>query len=122
MGAKICIVEDDLPIAEMYEFKLRQSGYQVSIAHDGVSGLALVEKERPDLVLLDLKMPQMTGEEMLERLRATDWGGGIRVIVLTNVSKDEAPQKLRFLDVERYIVKAHYTPKQVVDTIQEVLG
>lgn len=119
--SKIAIVEDDVPIAEMYEFKLKQSGYEVYIAHDGMAGLALIEKERPDLVLLDLKMPQMTGEEMLEKLRATDWGGAIRVIVLTNVSKDEAPQKLRFLDVERYIVKAHYTPKQVVDIVKDVL-
>lgn len=121
MATKICIVEDDLPIAQMYEFKLKQSGYTVSTAHDGVSGLALVEKERPDLLLLDLKMPQMTGEEMLEKLRATDWGSSIRVIVLTNISRDEAPQKLRLLNVERYIVKAHYTPQQVVDTIRDVL-
>lgn len=122
MAAKICIVEDDIPIAEMYEFKLRQSGYEVSIAHDGVAGLELVEKEKPDLLLLDLKLPLLLGEELLERLRATEWGSKIRVIVLTNISRDEAPQKLRFLNVDRYIVKAHYTPKQVVDTIKEVLG
>jgi len=121
MPHRICIIEDDVPIAEMYEFKLQQSGYDVYIAHDGVAGLELIEKVKPDLILLDLKMPQMTGEELLEKLRATDWGSDIRVIVLTNISKDEAPQKLRFLDVERYIVKAHYTPKQVVDTIHEVL-
>ena len=122
MGVKICIVEDDVPIAQMYEFKLKQSHFQVSVAHDGVSGLMLIEKEKPDLVLLDLKMPQMTGEEMLEKLRSTDWGSDIKVIVLTNISKDEAPQKLRFLNVDRYIVKAHYTPQQIATTVKEVLG
>ena len=121
MAVKICIVEDEHSIATMYEFKLQQSGYEVYIAGDGVTGLALIEKVRPDLILLDLMLPEMDGADLLQRLRATDWGSGIRVIVLTNISKDEAPQKLRFLDVERYIVKAHYTPKQVVDTIQEVL-
>jgi hypothetical protein len=59
---------------------------------------------------------------MLEKLRATDWGSSIRVIILTNLSKDEAPHKLRFLNVDRYIVKAHFTPAQVLSTINEVLG
>jgi len=121
MATKICIVEDERSIATMYEFKLKQSGYEVYIAGDGVSGLALIEKVRPELVLLDLMLPEMDGADLLEKLRATDWGSGIKVIVLTNISKDEAPQKLRFLNVERYIVKAHFTPKQVLHTIQEVL-
>jgi CheY-like chemotaxis protein len=66
-------------------------------------------------------MPIMNGDEMLERLRSTNWGKDIKVIILTNISKDEAPSNLRFLDVERYIVKAHHTPQQVIDIIQEVL-
>ncbi len=58
---------------------------------------------------------------MLARLRAQAWGADIRVIILTNLSKDEAPQVLRFLHVDRYIVKAHHTPKQLVDIVHEVL-
>lgn len=121
MATKICIVEDDYPIAAMYEFKLTQSGYEVKLARNGEAGLALIESMRPNLVLLDIKMPVMNGDEMLERLRATDWGSSIRVIVLTNISKDEAPQKLRFLNVDGYIVKAHNTPHQVVELIKSVL-
>ena len=67
-------------------------------------------------------MPIMDGTEMLEKMRATVWGSKIRVVILTNISKSEAPQNLRFLNVERYIVKAHYTPAQVVTIIREVLG
>jgi hypothetical protein len=55
-------------------------------------------------------------------LRATDWGSSIRVLILTNISKDEAPQALRFLRVDRYIVKAHHTPSQVIGIVHEVLG
>ena len=119
---KIAIIEDDYTIAAMYEFKLQASGFHVALAPDGQEGLALAEAYRPDIILLDLMMPNMKGDELLERLRKTDWGAKIRVIILTNLSKDEAPHGLRLLNVDRYIVKAHYTPSQVVDVVREVLG
>ncbi len=119
---KIAVIEDDYAIASMYDFKLRHSGYEVSTAPDGKLGLTIAETFNPDLILLDLMMPVMSGDEMLEKLRQTDWGAKIKVIVLTNLSKDEAPHGLRFLNVDRYIVKAHHTPTQVVDIVREVLG
>lgn len=122
MAVSIAIIEDDKPIAQMYQFKLEQAGFTAAMAHDGNEGLALIERMRPDLILLDLMMPHLSGEDMLERLRATEWGSGIRVIILTNISKNEAPQKLRFLNVDRYVVKAHHTPAQVVDIVREVLA
>jgi DNA-binding response OmpR family regulator len=121
MSKKIIVVEDDYPIAQMYDFKLRSSGYHVATAPNGKDGLELAETLRPDLILLDIMMPIMKGDEMLEKLRQTDWGAAIRVIVLTNLSKDEAPHGLRLLNVDRYIVKAHYTPAQVVDIVKDVL-
>jgi DNA-binding response OmpR family regulator len=81
----------------------------------------MCETFQPDLILLDVRMPYMNGDEMLEHVRSTEWGSRPRVIILTNISKDEAPMKLRFLNVDRYIVKAHYTPQQVVDVVREVL-
>ena len=119
---KIAVIEDEAAIANMYKFKLEHEGYEVKIAFNGEEGLVLVESFKPDLILLDLRMPVMAGDEMLEKLRSYDWGGEIRVVILTNISKDEAPSRLRFLDVDRYVVKAHHTPKQVVDIIEEVLA
>jgi hypothetical protein len=55
-------------------------------------------------------------------MRGEDWGSSIRVVILTNLSKDEAPQSLRFLHVDRYVVKAHHTPKQIIDIVNEILG
>lgn len=118
----ILIVEDEPAICEMYRFKLSSSGYTVLTAHNGQQGLELSETHKPDLILLDLRMPVMSGDEMLEKLRQTDWGANIRVIILTNISRDEAPHALRFLHVARYIVKAHHTPSQVVDVVKETLG
>lgn len=119
---KIAIIEDELPIANMYKMKLELNGYEVRVAHDGQKGLELCQDFLPDLILLDIRMPHMSGDEMLEKLRASDWAKNMRVIVLTNISKDEAPANLRFLQVDRYIVKAHHTPQQVVDVIEEVLN
>jgi DNA-binding response OmpR family regulator len=118
---KIAIIEDDVPIRQMYKFRLENDGYQIKTAGDGLEGLKLIEEYCPHLVLLDLRMPVMSGDEMLQRLREKEWGADIRVIILTNISKNEAPHALRFLNVDRYIVKAHYTPHQVTEIVKEVL-
>lgn len=118
---KIAIIEDEPDIQQMYRFRLELEGYKVQVAYDGVQGLAVVRSFRPDLVLLDLRMPVMSGDVMLERMRSEDWGSSARVIILTNISRDEAPQKLRFLNVDRYIVKAHHTPAQIVQIVREIL-
>lgn len=122
MSHVIAVVEDEPAINDMYSLKLELSGFKVVTAGNGQEGLELIEKHKPDLVLLDLKMPIMTGEEMLEKLRQTDWGAEIKVIVLTNISRDEAPQSLKLLNIDRYIVKAHYTPAQVIKEVKQVLG
>ena len=121
MAVKIAVIEDDASIAQMYQFKLQLSNFDVQCAYDGAEGLKLAKDFLPDLILLDVKMPVMGGVEMLERLRAEDWGQNMRVIILTNISRDEAPQVLRFLNVDRYIVKAHHTPQQVLNIVREVL-
>lgn len=118
---KILIVEDEYSIARMYKYKFEASGLNVKIAENGIEGLSSAEAFQPDIILLDLKMPYMTGEEMLKKLRAEDWGKNIKVVILTNISKDEAPSSIRPLNVERYIVKAHSTPKQVLEVVNEIL-
>ena len=119
---KIVVVEDEPSINDMYRMKLRLSGFDVQTAFNGEEGLRVIESHEPDLILLDLRMPVMSGDVMLEKLRETDKGADIRVIILTNISRDEAPHNLRFLHVDRYIVKAHHTPTQVIDVVKDVLG
>lgn len=118
---KITIVEDDKAIRDMYRYKLEAEGYEISEAEDGKIGKEIIEKEKPDLVLLDIKMPGMPGNEVLRWLRSTEWSNETKVIVLTNISKSEAPADFRVLNVSQYIVKAQYTPNQVLDIIKQVL-
>lgn len=119
---KIAVIEDEPSICEMYRLKLHSAGYNVKTAFNGQEGLDLLKDFKPELILLDLKMPVMSGEEMLAKLRETDWGADIRVIILTNISRDEAPKNLQFLGIDRYIVKAHYTPAQVLEVVEQILG
>ncbi len=125
MSATILIVEDDEPIRQMYAAKLRLHHYNVLTAENGAVGLELFEQHHPDLILLDIMMPRMSGDEMLQRLREKEYEDNktelTKVIVLTNISRDEAPPSLRFLKVEQFIVKAQYTPSQVLSIIQEIL-
>ena len=118
---KIAIIEDDPTINQMYRMKFEANGFDVQLASDGERGVALVESFRPDLILLDMQMPVMTGNEALKKIRAEDWGKDIPVIVLTNMGEEESPKELRDLNIESYIVKADLTPSQVVDRVKETL-
>lgn len=120
--AKIAIVEDDLAISQMYSIKFETEGYQVESADNGRLGLELIEKMRPDIILLDLMMPEMNGDEVLVALRKTDWGKNIKVIILTNMGEQEAPEILKTLNVSAFIVKADMTPKQVAELVKSKLG
>ena len=119
---KIAIVEDDEAISQMYRIKFEAEGYTVETAANGKLGLALAEEMRPDIMLLDLMMPIMDGEEMLKRMRKTDWGKKIKVIILTNRGEQEIPDSIRHAGVEAIILKAAMTPRQVAILVKQKLG
>lgn len=118
---KIAIIEDDHSILEMYTLKFEVEDFVVVTALDGEAGLELIEETKPDLILLDLMMPKMDGAHMLKELRNKPWGKNIPVIILTNISGDEAPEILSELNVIDYIIKANSTPQAVLDKVKSVL-
>lgn len=122
MAKKVAIVEDDIAISQMYRIKFESEGYQVQTAENGKLGLELAEVFKPDIILLDLMMPEMTGDEMLTELRKKPWGKDILVIVLTNMGQEEAPKTLQGLDVNSFIVKAEMTPRQVAERVKQALA
>ena len=122
MAAKIAIIEDDQAISQMYRFKFEAEGYQVETAENGQLGFQLAEALKPDIILLDLMMPIMNGEDMLEKLRATPWGRNIKVVILTNKGEQEIPAKVRSLNVSAVILKADMTPRQVAELVKNQLG
>lgn len=119
---KIAIIEDDAAISQMYRIKFEAEDYEVETAENGKLGLELAKEMQPDIILLDLMMPIMTGEEMLVRLRKTDWGKKIKVIVLTNRGEQEIPPEVKELGVDAIILKAAMTPRQVAELVKTKLS
>lgn len=121
MATKVAIIEDDQAISQMYRIKFEAEGYTVETAENGKLGLALIEQMRPDIILLDLMMPVMTGEEMLAKLRKASWGKDIKVIILTNRGEQEIPPEIKKLDITALILKADMTPRQVAEFVKTKL-
>lgn len=119
---KIAVIEDDAVISQMYRMKFEADGFDIQLANNGKHGVELVEEFKPDIILLDLQMPEMNGVDALKIIRKNDWGKKIPVIILTNLGEEEAPKELRTLGIHSYIVKANLTPRQVVQRVKEALN
>ncbi len=119
---KIAIIEDDQAISHMYRIKFEAEGYVVETAENGRLGLELCLTFQPDIILLDLMMPEMNGDEMLAALRQTDWGKTAKVIILTNMGEQESPEVIKALNVSAFIVKADMTPRQVAELVKKQLS
>lgn len=122
MAAKVAIVEDDQTISQMYRFKFEAEGFTVETAENGKLGLELAEAMKPDIILLDLMMPEMTGDQMLAELRKKSWGKDIKVIILTNMGEQEIPAEVKQLGVSAVILKADMTPRQVAELVKKQLS
>lgn len=118
---KIAIIEDDQAISQMYRFKFEADGFTVETAENGRLGLELAKNMKPDIILLDLMMPEMNGDEMLAEMRKTTWGKNIKVVVLTNKGEQEIPPAVKTLGVSAVILKADMTPRQVAEVVQKQL-
>lgn len=115
------IIEDDSMIASMYKTKLEQEGFAVFLAENGASGLSLALSQDPDLILLDIIMPQLDGFSVLQELRANKKMKEVPIIMLTNLGTDEDKQKGSQYGATDYLVKANLTPTQVAETIKKQL-
>lgn len=118
---KILVVEDDKFLRKVYESKLPKLGYAVVSAADGEAGLEAMKKEKPDLVLLDLIMPKMTGFEFLESVRGDGKLNKIPILVLSNLGQDEDAVRVRELGAKELLIKSNFSIKEVVEKIKQYL-
>lgn len=118
---KILVVEDEAPISEVLSDRLKNEGFDVAVADDGEKGLKMAIDFKPDLILLDILMPNKGGLSMLEALRATEEGKNIPVMMLTNLSGSEDMNKALELGAFDYMVKSDWDISYVVNSIRNKL-
>jgi len=116
---KITIIEDEEVLSQMYAGKLRREGYQVQTSADGETGLTQVLREPPDLILLDIMMPNMNGVEVLNRLAQHPELAHTKIVVLTNIDSPETGDEVRRLGAADYLLKADMTPEELSNRIKE---
>ena len=119
--AKIVIVEDEVSLADIYKTRLEAIGYICFVAHDGIEALSIIEKERPSLVLLDIMLPKLAGDQILSVMRQTPWGKDVKVLVISNLNEVDAPAGIRTQGIEGYAVKANLSNDQLDQLVDNIL-
>jgi len=119
---KILLVEDDIFMVDLLVEELTRSGFDIVVAGNGADGIKRFDESRPDLVLLDLLLPDVRGFEVLKKIRAGTGGRDVKVIVFSNVAEQADMKEAEELGVRHYMVKANYALPEVVDKIRSVLA
>jgi CheY-like chemotaxis protein len=120
-GRRVLLVEDDRFLRRAGQAALRQRGFTVSVAADGEEALQKVQAEMPDLILLDLLMPKLTGIEVLRSLRAAEATRAIPVLILSNSSREQDLEEIKNLGVTDYLVKANLSLQELGDRVAGLL-
>lgn len=117
---RVLIVEDEPMLKKMYKKILADNDFETAVASNGKEALEIARDFVPALVLLDLLMPEMTGFELLNQLKADEMLKYVHVLVITNVFADK--KELIEKGADDVLLKVDYTPEQVVDKIREILA
>lgn len=118
---KILLVEDDPFLADIYKTRLNSEGFEVVVAEDGEKGLKKLEEGDFDLLVLDLVLPELSGFEILEKIKGNEKFKNLKILALSNLSQKEEIQRALDLGVQKYLIKAYFTPSEVVEEIKKLI-
>lgn len=119
---KVLIIEDDKFLRELAAQKLEKEGFSVAGATNGQEGIELLEKESPNVIILDLILPGMDGFEVLKKVRTESNFKTIPIIILSNLGQEEDIAKAKSLGATDYLIKAHFSFGEIIKKINEVVG
>ena len=122
MKTKILITDDDYALMKAYKNKFESEGFEVLSAQNGNEGLEIALKEHPDIILLDVIMPEMDGLSMLKKLRKDDWGKDVLVILLTNLDDTRKVFEAMKEGTYDYLVKSEWKLDDIVKKVNEKIG
>ncbi len=119
--SKVLLVEDDINLREIYAARLSAEGHELVVASDGEEALSKAVAEKPDLILLDVMMPKISGFDVLDILRSTEETKNTKVIMLSALSQETDRQRGENLGADKYLIKSQITLEDVVETVREML-
>jgi DNA-binding response OmpR family regulator len=119
---KILVIDDEKDLRDALRVALTSAGYSVSEAEDGQNGLVLAEDERPDLILLDIMMPNMSGHQVLREIRMKPWGMRMKIILLTNSDDPTNISQGVELKSNDYIIKSQTSLSDIVKKVKQHLA
>lgn len=119
---KILLVEDDMALRDIYSTRFMAEGYEVVTASDGEQALTVAVKEKPDLIVLDIMMPKISGFDVLDILRTTPETKEAKIIIMTALSQPTDVEKGKQLGADEYLVKSQVTLTDVVEKVKEILA
>ncbi len=121
MAKKIMVVDDEPYIARVIKFKLEQEGYTVIAANDGQSGLQKIKEEKPDMVLLDVMMPGLSGYEVCQKIKEDAELAGIPVVILTAKGQERDREQGLTMGASDYITKP-FSPNRLLELVKSMIG
>lgn len=118
---KILLVEDDKALASVYESRLIAEGFETLHVDNGESALAEAVNFRPDLVILDVMMPKISGFDVLDLMRGSEELSNMKVMMLTALGQDKDQERAEKLGVDKYLIKSQVSLEEIIDSIRELL-
>lgn len=119
---RILIIEDDFFIRDLYVRQFTKEGFEVDTAENGNDGIVKAEDKKPQVILLDIMLPKVSGLEVLKKLKSNQATKSSQVVLLTNLSEDNTIKQGFELGAEGYLIKSAYTPEQVVKEVAKLMG
>lgn len=122
MTKSILLIEDDPFLIDIYSQKFKKSGFDIKVADSASKAFQYLEETIPEIILLDIVLPQMDGWAILKKIRANENWNSCQIVVFSNLGQKEEVEKGLGLGANRYLIKSQYTPLEVVKEIERMLG
>ena len=117
----ILLIEDNPFLIDIYTTKLKEVGFKVKVAKDGQAALDFLSQQKPDLLILDIVLPNIDGWEILREIKNQDQFKDLPIIVLSNLGQKQEVTKGLKLGATKYLIKADYTPTEIVEEIKKTI-
>ncbi|MFA6919121.1 MAG: response regulator [Patescibacteria group bacterium] len=118
---KILLVEDDSMIVEMYKLRFEEEGFEVTVTEKGSEAIELANSLKPDIILLDIILPEVDGFNILQSLKSEEKTKSLPILMLTNLAQESDKEKAISMGANDYLVKSQHTPSDVLQKVKEII-